>query len=168
MKRSVLAILFWLAIPVEAQTPPVSLPTEWKATSKTFWHASIDYPVAASGGLSLIIGKERATSIRGYGQLRGMLVNAESGPGGFTGRLGFARLFQYDAGVDGFSIEAVYVRPWLLRWGLQSGEDYVGPGVTYRFGYLRVSGAAVVATNGTKQVRPSVTIGIAVPFRLKK
>jgi hypothetical protein len=165
MKRSLLALLFWLATPVEAQTFPDSLPTAWRATSKAFWHAGIDYPAAASGGLSAVIGKERTTSIRGYSQLRGMIVTIESGLGGFGGRLGYASLFQYDAGTDGFSIEAVYVRPWLLRWGLQSGENYVGPGMTYRFGYVRLSGTTVVATNGSRQVRPSVTLGLAIPFR---
>jgi hypothetical protein len=169
MKQTLLAIMLWLAIPAAAQTPTDSLPTAWRAASKTFWHAGIDYSGGATAGVSLVVGRERTTSIRGYSQLRGMIVTVESGLGGFGGRLGYARLFQYDAGTDGFSVEAVYMKPWLLRWGFHSGENYIGPGITYRFGYVKLSGAAMVSTKGSeRQVRPSVSFGFAVPFTLKR
>jgi len=168
MKQVLVAIIFWFAVPVDAQSLP-DVPTTWRTSSKAFWHAGIDYPLAAIGGFSIVIVKERTTSTRGYTQQRGMIVTVESGLGGIATRLGYASLFHYDAGGDGFSVEAVYVKPWLLRWGLRSGENYVGPGMTFRFGYLRLSGAALIGENGSRrQLRPSVTFGIAAPFTMKR
>ena len=168
MKRAVfvLCVVLWLAQLGMTQAQPDQYPTPWHRTWEPFWNVGIGYPETASVGAAIVIGKHRTTSIRGNGQIRGLLASIEPGIGAATARLGFANLCEYDAGQDGFSIEAVYSHPWGLRWGPDLNKNYVGPGATYYKNYLRISGAILISTAGPyKHVAPSFTVGFWFPPR---
>src|SRR5262245_6696577 len=125
-----------------------------------------NYPIAVSGGFGVLVGSERDLGGRyGYRRLKGISASAEAGPGGIVGRLGWTNLFRYDAGADGFSFEAVYLRPWGLRWGVEHKRNWVGPGLTYRMGYARIAGAALIRIGATSfRVAPSATVGLVFPL----
>jgi len=91
--------------------------------------------------------------------VRSALVASSVGIGGVTGRLGWARLHQYDvaAGADGWSVEAVFARPWRLQWGLQHNTNYLGGGLTFRSGLMQFS-AAVLSDVSTKANGPVIAI----------
>lgn len=164
-----LAVLFLcFAVHANAQDSPQPLLTPPRTKLQVVGLFGADYPTAASTGFGIVLGKERMTSGRfGNSHIKGLSASVEAGLGGVTGRLGWASLFNYDAGSEGFSVEAVYVRPWVLRWGPKAGENYIGPGMTYRLGYARISGALLVrASAGTSwRVAPSITLGFAIPLR---
>jgi hypothetical protein len=96
--------------------------------------------------------------------LRGVGATSEIGPGGISGRVGWTTLFEYDAGMDGWSFDAVYVRPWLIEWGSRRGANYLGAGVTRYLGFVRISGAVVVSDSSPRDVSPTVKFGFVVPF----
>ena len=161
-----LLVATFLCISTSAYAQTLPNPKPWRRTIKIAALVESGYPTALSGGLGFVLGKQRLTGVRGESQLQGVSASIEGGVGGMTARLGWTRLFQYDAGADGFSFEAVYVRPWYLRWGMESGRNYLGPGMTYRLGVTRISGAALVNTErGGWRVYPSVSVGIALPIR---
>jgi hypothetical protein len=126
----------------------------------------VGYPTALTGGFGVVIGSERAINGRYTNRrFKGISANLEAGPGGVIGRLGWTSLFRYDAGAEGLSFEAVYMRPWMFKWGVERNRNWVGPGVTYRIGYARISGAAMFKTGtGSWQIAPSATVGLVFPL----
>lgn len=134
-------------------------------SGQAFWSAGFAYPESLAGGATVVLGKRRLARIAGRGStLRGLAASADIGPGAVSGRIGWANMFEYDAGVDGWSFEALYVRPWLLEWGARRGANYVGAGVTRYFGFLRVSGAVVASDSKLLDVSPSIGFGFVMPF----
>lgn len=87
------------------------------------------------------------------------------GIGGLTARVGWARLHQYDvvASADGWSVEAVYARPWLLQWGMRRDTNYLGGRLTFRGGQVHISGAVLrdVSTS-EKGTVVSVSAGLSI------
>jgi hypothetical protein len=148
-----------------AQDSQQSVVTPWKSTAEPFWNVGIGYPQALSGGVMAVIGERRRTHRFG-GQLRGIVLACEPGVSGLSARAGWASLAPYDAGIGGFSIEGVYLRPWLLPWAFKANDNYLGPGGTYHLGYLKLSGGILTNLNGpSRQVRPTITVGLVIPFR---
>lgn len=123
-------------------------PVQWIERSAD-WDIGVGYPDAVSVGASLSIGRSRLKSIPGRGSLfRGVEVNATAGLGAGAARISWADYFSYDAGRDGWSVDVVVIRPWLLGWAPGSGEVHVGAGGSWRLNYLRLSGALVRSMSG--------------------
>src|SRR5262245_29435439 len=103
----------------EAAAPPAGRP--FGATC--LWEIDAGNPQAVGTGLTLVLGQTRYTGPAGRANriVRGAVVASSVGIGGLSARVGWARLYQYDvvAAADGWSVEAVYARPWLLQWGLR-------------------------------------------------
>lgn len=75
-------------------------------------------------------------------------------------RVGWAHLKAHDVGFGGWSYEAVYVRPWLLQWGMNKGGQYLGAGVTYHTSWWRLSGAVVTDTSrAAHRIVPTLKAG---------
>jgi hypothetical protein len=132
--------------PLNAQQ---SSQTKWEWWNTWFWNCGPAYPEGFVAGTTTIFGKYKWTIPHRGGLVRGVEAGGDIGPGGLSARVGWTQLFAYDAGFDGYSFDAVYVRPWLVKWGLDTGANYVGGGVTRHFGWFRFSGAVLV--NATSQ-----------------
>jgi len=123
------------------------------------WHVSASYPEAASAGVAVLLGEQSSSAVPGRGRfIRGVQATVDAGPGGASARIGWADLVAYDAGIEGWSYEVVYLRPWLLRWGLDPATNYLGAGVTHYLGFIRLSGALVLSTSSS-QVAPAFSAG---------
>jgi hypothetical protein len=159
-----LALCFGIQHSASAQNPP-PLRTYRKTEITGLIGAS--YPMAAIGGIGVVIGKETTLGGRyGYRQLKGISASVEAGPGGLTSKLGWTSVFRYDAGAEGFSFDVVYLRTWNLKWGLERNRNWLGPGLSYRIGYAKISGAAVFKTGaGSLQLAPSLSFGLAIPLQ---
>ena len=130
------------------------------------WELGVGYPDALSVGGSLSVRQSRLKSIPGRGSLfRGVEVGATAGVGAVGVRVSWVDYFAYDAGREGWSIDARYVRPWILNWGVARGVSYVGAGASWQFSYLRVSGALVTSPrHRPRRVVPVLHFGFVVPF----
>ena len=150
---------------LSAQTPS-DQPRAWQPFDAWFVTWGGGYPDLLSGGATLIIGQYRPGRVPGRGgTVRGAAAAAEIGVGGFSARVGFANLFRYDIGYDGFSFDVVYVRPWNIDWGLQAGDNWVGAGVSGYWGPLRLSGAVLTnASSRTGDLGTSMKIGLLLPL----
>jgi hypothetical protein len=135
------------SVGLSAQAPP-DQPREWRAFNTWLLACGPAYPEAFSGGVTAILGKYRTGCIPGRGgTVRGVEAGVDVGAGGMSAKIGFANLFRYDAGYDGYSFDLVYVRPWLVDWGLQRGGNLVGAGITRHTGWYRLSGAVLTNVN---------------------
>ena len=106
-----------------------------------------------------------STRTRTPGCARGYVLAPLRGASAVIDRRYSVTILRYDAGMDGFSVEA-YLRPWWLRWGLRSRESYLGAEATYHFGYASILGAVLVATTGSsRQVTAIAKLGLVMPFR---
>ena len=166
--RSLVLSVMLASLPVglSAQERPPEARNVPGLSSLSFWTVSLSHPDTVAGRMTAILGKRRLGRIVGRGStLRGLGAGYDIGPGGLSARIGWTDLFEYDAGVDGWSFEAVYVRPWLIQWGSRRGSNYIGGGLTRYFGFLRLSGAIVVDTSlSSHDVSPTATLGILLPF----
>jgi len=159
-----LTLCFGIQHLANAQDPP---PLRTYRKTEITALAGASYPIAGFGGLGVVIGKETTLGGRyGYRQLKGISASVEAGPGGLTSRLGWTSLYRYDAGAEGFSFDAVYMRTWNLKWGVERNRNWLGPGISYRIGYAKISGAALVKTGpGSWRLAPSASVGIVIPLK---
>ena len=131
------------------------------------WDVNVGNPQALGTGVTLVIGQKWNTGPAGRANriVRGALVGSSVGAGGLTARLGWGRLRQYDvvAAADGWSVETVYARPWLLQWGLRRNTNYLGGGLTFRSGLMQLSAALLtdVSTNASGAV-VTVSAGMSI------
>src|SRR5262245_23851277 len=166
LNRSLGLALFFVTFSVglSAQTLP-DPPREWQASNTFLMACGPGYPEVFSGGVAAIVGKYRSGSIPGRGgTVRGVEAGVDVGPGGMSAKIGFASLFEYDAGYDGYSFDLVYVRPWVVDWGLQRGSNWVGAGITRHLGWFRLSGAILTNVNSDAGgVGASIKVGMLLP-----
>jgi hypothetical protein len=155
-------LLCSISAPAMAQSAKTGRTLAWRPS----YEFGVGYPHWVSGGVSAVIGFYTSGSIR-TAHLQGVYGAIDVGIGGLVARGGWTKLMEHDAGVEGFSIEAVYLRPHGVWSGLERGENCVGPGFTYHFGYMRVSGAVVIVLAGpnARQVVPTASLTIAMPLR---
>lgn len=131
------------------------------------WDINIGNPQAVGTGATFVIGQKWDTGPAGRANrvVRGALVASSVGFGGLTARVAWTRLHQYDvvAAADGWSVEAVYSRPWLLQWGLRRNTNYLGGGLTFRSGLMQFSAALLtdVSTNASGTV-VAVSAGMSI------
>src|SRR5262245_17184960 len=84
----------------------------------TIWHASVSRPEIVGAGVSTVLGAESTRTHWTHPQIvEGVLLGGDVGVGGATARIGWSRLMRHDAGFEGVSVEALYVRPWAVQWG---------------------------------------------------
>ena len=69
---------------------------------------------------------------------------------------------RHDAGFAGMSVEALYVRPWAVQWGMRRNDNYVGVGGSlYGFaGFVRLAAGVVRDVSAGSGVVPKVELGI--------
>jgi hypothetical protein len=149
-----------------AQTTDASAtPSNAVMTSFLDWEAAVAYPGALAIGGSFSVGRSRLATIPGRGRaFRGVEVAASAGLGSADARVSWVDYVAYDAGLAGWSIDAVYVRPWAMSWGMADGDSYIGAGASWLFGYLRMSGALVTnASSSERQVVPTAQVAILMP-----
>lgn len=142
-----LVALIWLTSLASAQQPS---PSEGLAGPRTLamWHVGIGYPQAITGGASVVLVTRRLPSVHSLGRRSdGLLVGAEGGVGGLSVRAGWAQIYGYDAGFLGWSVEALYLRTWVLEWGFPTGSHYVGGGASAYLGPLRFSSGLMKNTS---------------------
>ena len=140
---SCIVLIICLANPLYAQHPPSP-----ERDTSAMWHVGLGYPETVFGGVSIVVGRTTPSGIPGRGRsIQGVLAGADCGVGGTSIRIAWADLYSYDAGIEGWSYEAVYARTWLLRWGLPTGASYVGAGITRYLGPIRTSGALLTNTD---------------------
>ena len=125
------------------------------------WHAGIGTPEAIEGGLTVVVGAESIhTHWANPRYVRGLLLGGNAGVGGGTMRLGWADVGRADAGPGGWSVEAIYVRPWLLQWGMRRNANYVGATGTLYLGQIRFSGGLVRDVSGHRGFAPKFEAGL--------
>lgn len=159
----IVAALCCLAETVAAQEIATSA-HETRPTAQVLWQVDLGYPIGASGGVTLVVGRTRRLS--GYeSQLRGLLAGVDAGLSGLSAKLGWADLRPYDAGMSGYSAEIMFVRPLGMALGFDQDVSYVGPGFSYYLYYFRISGAVLFAAGSThRAVVPVATAGVVVPL----
>jgi hypothetical protein len=103
MKQCGLAIaaLCCLAHPLAAQeTSPTASETRGRQIARTLWQLDLGYPIRASSGVTLVLGRTRR--VTGYeSELRGLLAGVDAGLSGLSAKVGWAHLRPYDAGMSG-------------------------------------------------------------------
>ena len=128
------------------------------------WTVSLGNPEVIAGGLSLVVGSHTPTVTGRSSLRRGVHVGIEAGPGGMTARSGWADLLETDVGVEGWSVDAVWVRPWLMQWGLRRDTNYVGSGASYYLGPYRLSAAILANLSSGRLIAPALKAGVVVPI----
>jgi hypothetical protein len=150
-----LAVLCALAGAAHGQTPQRIAEPNWEKAILKGITVDVGYPGTLALGGFVVAGSYRDRIDFKPGRfgtptdVRGLLVGADAGFGAWSARVGWANLRSIPghwgpSGLEGFSIEARYVRPWVVRWGLRPGGDYVGVGATYSL--KAVKGLAVSST----------------------
>ena len=154
-----------MSSPVAAQDPPVNGQTEWRQAVRPLWQVDFGYPIRVSTGVTFVVGTERRLS--GYEtHLRGLVAGADAGLAGLSAKLGWADLRPYDAGLSGYSLEVVLVRPLGVDSRFDRDVPYLGPGGSYYFFYFRFSGALLLATGTARRALvPAATAAFVVPLR---
>ena len=116
-----------------AQIASATTPSEWQADHRVLWHVDAGYPTRLSGGATVVIGRSRRLS--GYeSKLVGILIGGDIGLVSAQVRAGWGWLRPYDAGISGYSIEAVLLRPIGLESVFRPGTSYIGPQASFYFG----------------------------------
>jgi len=154
-----------MSSPVAAQDPPVNGQTEWRQAVRPLWQVDFGYPIRVSTGVTFVVGTERRLS--GYEtHLRGLVAGADAGLAGLSAKLGWADLRPYDAGLSGYSVEIVLVRPLGVDSRFDRDVTYLGPGGSYYFFCFRFSGGLLLATRTARRaVVPVATAAFVVPLR---
>jgi hypothetical protein len=126
----------------------------------TIWHASVGRPGIVGAGVSAVLGRKSTWTHWTRPQIvEGLLLGGDVGPGGVTTRVGWSRLMRHDAGFVGVSVEALYVRPWLVQWGMRRNDNYLGLGASVYGGFVRLAGG-VVRSVSSGNLTPTVELGI--------
>jgi hypothetical protein len=114
--------------------------------------------------VTFVVGAERRLS--GYEtHLRGLVAGADAGLAGVSAKLGWADLRPYDAGLSGYSVEIVLVRPLGVDSRVDRDVNYLGPGGSYYFFCFRFSGGLLFATGTARlAVVPVATAAFVVPL----
>lgn len=144
-----------------AQVRSDTKPSEWQVDHRLLWHVDAGYPTRLSGGATLVIGRSRRLS--GYeSTLTGVLIGGDIGLVSAQVRAGWGWLRPYDAGISGYSIEAVVVRPIGFDSVFHQGTSYLGLQPSFYFGLpFRVSGAALIPIGGgSHRIVPSATVAL--------
>jgi hypothetical protein len=161
----IIAALCCLGQPVATQeTSATARGTPWQQTARALWQVDLGYPIRASSGLTVMVGRTRR--LTGYeGQLRGVLASVDAGLSGVSAKVGWADLRPYDAGMSGYSAEMVFVRPSGIGSRFDRDVNYVGPGLSYYLYYFRLSGAILFAPRSARNaVVPAATAALVVPL----
>jgi hypothetical protein len=152
-------LLTLLPRPCSGQTP--SDPSDREVVVGGFLTATVGYPdaVALGGSMGVYAGRLYDFS--------GVELGASAGVGAVSGRVSWAKYAGTDViGTVGWSIDAVYVRPWVLKWGVARGGSYVGGGLSARALFSRVSLALLVAPDEpAKPIRPRLLYQVEIPWR---
>lgn len=142
----VLLLLVVAACPVAAQAPPGRSSLVVAATT---WSVGLGYPEALSLGGEVAVGRSTSAAVVGRGfSFRGVELGAGIGLGAGTMRLSWADYFAYDAGREGWSVDAVLLRPWGLSWAQGRDDWLVGGGASWHVSYLRISAALTRSVSG--------------------
>jgi hypothetical protein len=75
---------------------------------------------------------------------------------------------RHDAGFEGISVEAMYVRPWIMQWGMRRNDNYLGFGGSVYGGFFRLAGGVVRNVSSGNGVTPKVELGIIWHARSNK
>ena len=67
---------------------------------------------------------------------------------------------RYDAGFEGLSVEAMYVRPWIVQWGMRCNDNYLGFGGSVYGGFFRLAAGVLRNVSLGGGVTPKVELGI--------
>ena len=111
------------------------------------------------------MGRVRAAGHPGRGSdFQGAEIAADVGLGAAVLRVSWAHYFEYDIGPEGWSIDALVVRPWVVPWGYQRDTVYVGVGGNMRMGPLRVGAGVLTPALRGDQLRPYVQAAVRVPL----
>lgn len=155
-------LLLVAACPVAAQTPAAGASSFATPTS---WSLGLGYPEALSLGGELAVGRSTSARVAGRGaSFRGVELGASVGLGAGAVRLSWADYFAYDVGREGWSIDALVLRPWGLAWARGRDEWFVGGGASWRVSYLRISAAVARSVSGGRAVVVPVLQGhLALP-----
>jgi hypothetical protein len=159
-----------------AQEPKPIGPPELGVYSKpvgagtlTIWHASIGRPEVIGAGVSAVLGRESTWTHWTHPQIvEGLLLAGDVGVGGATARVGWSRLMLADAGFGGMSVEALYVRPWAIQWGMRRNDNYVGAGASLYGGFFRLAAGVVRNVSSAGGITPKIELGIIWHARSNK
>ncbi len=155
-------LLVVAACPVAAQT---ALAGSSSFATPTSWSVGLGYPEALALGGELAVGRSTSAHVAGRGaSFRGVELGASLGLGAGSVRLSWADYVAYDAGREGWSIDALVLRPWGLGWARGRDEWLVGGGASWRVSYLRISASIARSVSGGRAVLVPVLQGhVALP-----
>ena len=127
----------------------------------TIWHASVSRPEVIGAGVSAVVGRESTRTHWTRPQIvEGLLLGGDVGVGGATARVGWSRLMRHDAGFEGMSFEALYVRPWAVQCGMRRNDNHLGAGASLYGGFFRFAAGVVHNVSSGGRVTPKVELGI--------
>ncbi len=155
------AVLLGFPWPTSGQDQSPLVEDEWQPATRVFWHVEAGYPIRASGGGTVLVGRSRR--LDGYQSLlRGIFASADLGFVSAGARVGWAQLRPYDAGIEGWSAELMVARPMGFSSRLDDSTTYLGPAASWYAGLFRVSGGVLVGAT-RREVVPVVTAAIVLP-----
>ncbi len=165
--RAAIVFLLGIGCPLvsSGQTPSGPLAPVGSAVTAFDWESGLGYPSGVAVGGQVGFVRTRAATVPGRGShFRGVELGASVGLGAGMARASWTNYFEYDAGKEGWSIDAVYLQPWLVSWGPERGRPYLGAGGSWVRGYARFSGALVTRVSGARRsVVPVLQVALSMP-----